>query len=171
MNQKELAPKLEELHADSFAWALRCCFEDRASAKEVMQNTYLKILDGKAKYKAGAAFKTWLFSVIRFTAIDYYRANRRCETVLLDPNHAPTENMVTEMDENTGNAQKQAVLQKALSELSPQQNRVLHLVFYQNCSIAEAAEIMNIQLGTARSHYERGKRQLKRRLIALSFKR
>jgi RNA polymerase sigma-70 factor (ECF subfamily) len=55
--------------------------------------------------------------------------------------------------------------QNALNQLSPQQNQILHLVFYQNLTIEEASEIMKIQIGTARTHYERGKRQLKKRLI------
>ena len=37
---------------------------------------------------------------------------------------------------------------------------ILHLVFYQNLSIEAAAKVMGVQLGTARTHYKRGKQQL-----------
>jgi RNA polymerase sigma-70 factor (ECF subfamily) len=41
---------------------------------------------------------------------------------------------------------------------------VLHLVFYQDLSIAEAADVMDVGLGTARTHYERGKARLRQLL-------
>ncbi len=44
------------------------------------------------------------------------------------------------------------------------QREVLHLVFYGELSIREASEVMNVSLGTARTHYERGKAGLRKRL-------
>jgi DNA-directed RNA polymerase specialized sigma24 family protein len=37
----------------------------------------------------------------------------------------------------------------------------LHLVFYQDMSIADAAEVMEISVGSARTHYERGKARMR----------
>jgi DNA-directed RNA polymerase specialized sigma24 family protein len=48
--------------------------------------------------------------------------------------------------------------------LSPRQREVLHLVFYQDLTIAAAAGVLNISIGSARVHYERGKAQLRRLL-------
>jgi RNA polymerase sigma-70 factor (ECF subfamily) len=52
-------------------------------------------------------------------------------------------------------------LVRALGKLARRQREVLHLVFYQEMSIADAAQVMGLQLGTARTHYERGKRRLR----------
>ena len=41
---------------------------------------------------------------------------------------------------------------------------MLHLVFYQDLTIADAAEILGVSVGSARTHYERGKAQLRRLL-------
>jgi RNA polymerase sigma-70 factor (ECF subfamily) len=38
---------------------------------------------------------------------------------------------------------------------------VLHLVFYQDLTIQEAAQIMGVGIGSARQHYERGKARLR----------
>jgi RNA polymerase sigma-70 factor (ECF subfamily) len=40
----------------------------------------------------------------------------------------------------------------------------MHLVFYQELSLQEAAEVLRIPLGTARTHYERGKARLRQLL-------
>ena len=53
---------------------------------------------------------------------------------------------------------------QALAELPKRQRETLHLVFYQDLSVAEAAEVMNISIGSARRHYERGKKRLRESL-------
>src|SRR5215212_1277617 len=68
MDRIELEQQLEELHPASFAWALGCCGRDRELAEDVLQETYLKIFEGKALFGGRSTLKTWLFSVIRRTA-------------------------------------------------------------------------------------------------------
>jgi len=161
MNKKTQAQELERLHEASYAWALRCCYESGDAAEDVLQTTYLKILEGKANYKGNAAFKTWLFSIIRFTAIDYYRSKKRKNTIVFEHHHELSVEEIILGEEVT----PQIAFREFLKKLSPKQQQILHLVFYQNCTIQEAAEIMQIQLGTARTHYERGKQQLKKQLL------
>ena len=73
MDIAELKAELETLHSASFGWALNCCRRDRAEAEEVLQTVYLKILEGKACFRGKAGLKTWLFAVIRKTAISAHR--------------------------------------------------------------------------------------------------
>ena len=56
----EIRAQLEQLHKDSYGWALSCCARDSAQAEEVLQSVYLKILEGKARFDGKSSFKTWL---------------------------------------------------------------------------------------------------------------
>ncbi|MBX2873160.1 MAG: RNA polymerase sigma factor [Saprospiraceae bacterium] len=161
---KELQSKLAELHSDSYAWAIRCCAGDRHMAEEVLQDSYLKVLRKIKAFKGQASFKTWLFAIIRYTAIDHIKAKAKRKIVQVE--HLTSSSFTTNHPtiETVSPEQLQPIFRKALDELSPQQRQILHLVFYQACSIKEAAEVMDIQLGTARTHYERGKSRLRQLL-------
>jgi len=54
----------------------------------------------------------------------------------------------------------------ALQKLSARQRDVLHLVFYQDLTIADAAAVLGVSIGSARIHYERGKARLRQLLGA-----
>jgi RNA polymerase sigma factor (sigma-70 family) len=163
MDIAELKAELETLHSASFGWALNCCRRDRAEAEEVLQTVYLKILEGKACFRGEASLKTWLFAVIRKTAIGEHRKNilrklrwsdsAEQETTLVSPLEQP--GVAFEKSET------QALFQNALRTLPRRQREALHLVFYQDLSLSEAAAVMEISIGSARQHYDRGKKRLR----------
>src|SRR6266496_2125482 len=53
---------------------------------------------------------------------------------------------------------------RSLANLPLRQREALHLVFYEELSLREAAEVMGISIGSARQHYERGKKHLRESL-------
>ena len=75
MEISELMAELEKHQSSSYGWALSCCGRSGAEAEDVLQTTYLKILEGKACYRGEASFKSWLFAVIRKTAASERRKN------------------------------------------------------------------------------------------------
>ena len=156
--------ELERHHADCFAWAMACCGRDRTEAEDVLQTSYLKVLDGRAVFASRSSLKTWLFGVIRRTAAEHrrWRALRRFRLAPMDEPVDPLPDPATA----AGHADSSRRLLTALQTLTERQRQLLHLVFYQDLTIAEAANVLGISLGTARTHYERGKERL-RRLLTL----
>ncbi len=162
MDIADLKNELEKLHSASFGWALSCCRRDHAEAEEVLQTVYLKIFEGKARYRGEASLKTWLFAVIRKTAIGEYRKRLVRNLVFiggLDKRDDAAKTEAAPVAFEKSEQQKQ--FRVALAKLPPRQREALHLVFYEDLSLSEAAEVMGISIGSARQHYDRGKKHLR----------
>src|SRR5260370_2098422 len=68
-----LRSALEAHHVESYGWALSCCRRRHDEAENVLQLVYVKVLSRKAVFDGRSSFKTWLFAVIRKTAIHEHR--------------------------------------------------------------------------------------------------
>jgi RNA polymerase sigma factor (sigma-70 family) len=160
--------ELERLHTQCWSWALTCTRGQRGEAEDVLQMTYLAIIEGRARFDGASSLRTWLFGVIRNHARSRWRLMRRTlDTVTRLASLAPgTEPSTDDDSPEHGYAQahsNQRVL-SAFRTLPTRQREILDLVFYRDLSIAEAATVMGIALGTARLHYERAKTALRRLL-------
>lgn len=160
---ENLRRRLEASHADSFGWALACSSGDRELAEEALSVAYLKVLDGRARFAGRSSFKTWLFGVIRLSAVELRR--RRAWRLFLpfeqlpeaeDPRPSGSSSMIDD--------EESEALRRALGALGERQRQVLHLVFYQDMTVEEASRVLGIRVGTARTHYQRGKAKLRRLL-------
>ena len=163
MSPEALELELARLHPATVGWAIACCAGDRSAAEDALQASYLKILDGRARFDGRASFRTWLFAVVRNTAAEL---RRRAALRRLLPLSALGDAPDGRPDAATALARGDASrrLEAALATLSRRQREVLHLVFYQELTISEAADVAGVSLGTARTHYERGKAALKKLL-------
>lgn len=162
MDIAELRDQLERHHRESYGWALSCCSRDPGEAEDVLQTVYLKILEGKARYDRKATFKTWLFSVIRNTAADA-RRRRLLRRLRVSTYGEPDRHAVQEdrLDDTVHRSHMQEEFRRALAALSRRQREVLQLVFYHDLSLQEAAGVMQVSIGSARVHYDRGKKRLR----------
>ena len=152
---------LKKYHKESYLWALRCCLGDQEYAGDALQESYLKILDGRANFAAASTFKTWLFAIIRLTAADLKR-KRVLEKIRNLEFGKLFEHDSYRSHEDVDDRESSMI--KTVSELSPKQQQILSLVFFHGFSIEGAAAIMKVSIGTARTHYERGKANLKKKM-------
>ncbi|AFL83385.1 RNA polymerase sigma factor, sigma-70 family [Belliella baltica DSM 15883] len=154
MKQELLNQIFKELHREAYLWSRQCCGFDDELAKDVLQQVYLKIWEEKAKYNSESKIKTWLFSVIRFTALEWLRKNQK-----VVPLHADFDLVEEERIPETASHED-------LIQLLPErQKEVLLLVFYHQMTLEKAAEVMEVSIGTARTHYDRGKKKLKELIL------
>ena len=146
----------------SFAWARHCCRNRGDDAAELLQTVYIRVLEGRAQFDGRSSVKTWLFGVIRRTAHEHARRRwlrstiferwqrlEQGEALVADPAH-----LLHEFERNER-------LRRAVVKLPRRQQEVLHLVFYQDLTVEESAQMLGISVGSARTHFGRGKQRVR----------
>ena len=163
ISSDELAARLASLHEQSFGWACACCAWNEMEAEDVLQTAYVKVISGRARFGENSTFRTWLFGVIRLTAMEQRRRVRlhREKTEGLAGEPVALGQAPAAPDEVVFESRRAERLRAALAELSDRQSEVLNLVFYQGLTVREAAEVMGVSIGSARVHYDRGKKGLR----------
>lgn len=160
MDDAELREQLERLHTASFGWALACCDRDATAAENALQSTYVKILEGRARFEGRSSFRTWLFGVIRRTAAEERRRSLVRRILLLRA--GPVAAMQDESPEETSyRSEIRDQLIRALASLPRRQREIIELVFYHELTLDEAAGVIGISAGSARVHYARAKAKLR----------
>ncbi len=168
VNLTGLEGQLEDLHPASFAWALGLCGRDADEARDVLQETYLKIFEGKARFEGRSSLKTWLFAVIRRTAAARRRSRwlRELRFVFLDVSGIADD--AESAERRVLHSERTQALLEALARLARRQREIIELVFYHDLTIEEAAGVIGVSVGTARMHYHRAKQRLLAELEARS---
>ncbi len=150
---------LAALHRAVHAWALSLTGYDDAAAADVMQQSYLVIVEGRARYAKRSSLKTWLFGVVQNNARRLHRSNRRELAAVARFAAEPRETEASGLSSD-------ASLSAALTTLPRRQRDVLELVAYADFTLEEVAEVLGISIGSTRTHYHRAKRALRERLEA-----
>ncbi|OQX93892.1 MAG: hypothetical protein B6I17_01480 [Tenericutes bacterium 4572_104] len=99
--------------------------KNRAVTEDLMQDTYMKMIQKIHQYKKGKNFYAWLLQIAKNTALDYYRKEKRM--TLVDPQeneymfnkamNNPENYMVLDMIKPLNVEEKQVVLLRIVSDL------------------------------------------------------
>ena len=160
MDEVELRGHLEQVHVEGFGWAMSCCGRDRDDAEEVLQTVYLTVLEGGARYDGRSTFRTWIFGVIRRTAASERRKAWWRGLLLAREAGRMVPAAPATPDADVERDSRGESLRHALALLAARQREVLQLVFYHDLTVEEAAAVMGVRVGSARTHYARGKARL-----------
>jgi RNA polymerase sigma-70 factor, ECF subfamily len=160
MTKEEFEANLSLYHKESYQWALRISKKPEL-AQEVLQESYLKAYNSLSSFAGNSNFRTWLYTIIKNTAYDYYRKQARRneldEDFLRDEKKSKTASQERYLRHK---ADQEAALY-LLDKLSKRESEVIELVIYQGLKIKEAAQIMGVTQSSASSYLKRAKQTLK----------
>ena len=125
---------------------------DRDVAADVMQETFLYLLRKFPGFELTARFKTFLYPVVRHTAVGLAERRRR-EAPATDPDRVPID---------PAPAGPQADLAALVESLPAGQREVLILRFAEGLSLQEIATAMQLPLGTIKSRLHNALSALRR---------
>lgn len=150
---------LEAMHSQLYGWALSRCDFDHATAEDLMQQTYVELLSGNARFDNQSSLKTFVFSVIQNLARSRFRRLATRLRLVRTYRHDLAGDQAAE-DVATGDNG----VWRAVRALPARQRDIIELVFCRDLTVAEAARVMGVSVGTGRQHYDRAKKALRERL-------
>ena len=159
--------------ADQVYQVARRLVGSREEAEDLMQETYARAFRSWRSYTPGTNLRAWLLRILTNLNIDRARARqRRPQTEPLEEGDYFLYNRLAEAGGDTQPEEEERVVARlsqdnvvsALSELQHDFRDVVVLVDVGGFSYAEAAQILDIPVGTVMSRLHRGRRILKRQL-------
>jgi RNA polymerase sigma-70 factor (ECF subfamily) len=146
--------------ARAFAICLRI-LRNREAALDATQDTFLTVFRKADRYKATAAFSTWLYRVTVNTCYDHLRKQKRKRADRLPETH--------DIADPTSQDEFEAVdvrpqIETALDALSPEFRAAVVLVDLEGMSIEQASDTLEVPTGTIKSRLFRARKQLSQSL-------
>ena len=131
-------------------------------AEDVFQTAFLQVHLKCDLFEAGRRFRPWLYTIATNAAIDAKRRNKRHKTVSLDtPREQDNEdvgrlvNLLESSDPNPADSalsvEREELVRETLNRLPESMSTLIHLVYYQGLKYREAAEVLDIPVGTVKS--------------------
>ncbi|MCR4413714.1 MAG: sigma-70 family RNA polymerase sigma factor [Thermoguttaceae bacterium] len=143
---------------------LRNYLGDAQMAEDAFQTTFLQVHLKCGQFEPGRKVRPWLYTVATNQAIDAQRRNRRHRMVSLDRHRGegrcddetgPLTNLLDsdERDpaEQYQSAEEGEYVRQAVERLPEVLRQVVLLVYYQGLKYREAAEVLEVPVGTVKS--------------------
>jgi len=142
---------------------------NHAEAEDLVQDTLLRAYRGIDGFD-GRHPRAWLLTILRNTHIN--RNRRRRPELLRDPDAASDRMISAASDERTDAGIDDEIdveIIRALESLDDPFRRVVELVDIDGLSYAEAAEVLDVPVGTVMSRLHRARSRIRDRLDKVGF--
>ena len=160
----------EKYHYDLFQF-LFYMVKNREQAEDLVQEVYIRVLKAYDKFEGRSSEKTWLFSIARHVAIDWFRKQKTIRHRLLEKfdwdkqqieDHQPMPDEVTLQNEQI------QWMYRSLDACTIDQRSVLILRYLQELSITETADALGWSSSKVKTTQHRALKQLQKQMLHIS---
>jgi RNA polymerase sigma factor (sigma-70 family) len=138
-------------HQQAVRSFLRRVLDNPADADDIAQETFLAAWTGLWRYRGGASLRSWLCAIAWKKRLTHERSRRRTERRETD---------TAQVHQGEASLDRRLDLTAALRSLPEAQRAAVALCLGGGFSHAEAAQALDIPLGTIKSHVDRGRAKL-----------
>jgi len=149
--------ELVRRHGSAVRGLLRRMGAQGAEADDTAQDAFLTAFERIAEFRGEGTFAGWVKKIAARLYLKRLQKERRLGAITAEAEGE-------DPDEPSGDAEGRIDLDEALKRLVPAERVCVTMCFGAGLSHAEAAEALNLPLGTVKSHVKRGLEKLRTRL-------
>jgi len=140
--------------------------ENREDAEEIAQDVFVKTYRSLADFRGDSKFSTWLFTITRTTCLSFLR-KKKLDIQSLDNERTglQVENRESGFNANlVEQKSRHAMLNQAISMLSPDDAQVLNLFYKGEQTLEEIGKIIRLDPNTVKVKLHRARQRLKEKM-------
>jgi RNA polymerase sigma-70 factor, ECF subfamily len=157
-DEAALEEVVRRYHARLWRYVSRRVSGDLALIEDVLQEVFLAVWHGAARFRGEASVAVWIFGIAHFQTLHALRTRQRGADIIEFPEEDSAFAPVIPSAEDA--ALRRIHLMEALGRLSPAHREVLDLVCLHGFSMQETGEILGIPPGTVKSRLSLARRAL-----------
>ena len=159
--QKYLIALVEHFNQTLFHYLLSQ--SNKVMAEDILQSTWLKVINKKHQFNSGTSAKCWLFTIARNTLIDELRKQQKWQYQELEDSHIKSPQL-TEQIINEMTNEQQLVQFNRLIEALPFHQREAFIFQQEGFTLKEIAMLTNENQETIKSRLRYAKQHLRTHL-------
>jgi RNA polymerase sigma-70 factor (ECF subfamily) len=136
---------------------------DAEEAKDASQEAFLKAFRALGTFRRGSKFSTWIFSIAYHACCDRLNRRRRYSDAELPDRADPAPGPALEAER----LDEASRLRAAIDALPEKYRAAITLYHLQGHQYEEIARVLDLPMGTVKTHLFRAKEQLRRELAGL----
>ena len=120
------------------------------TAEDIAQDCLVKILDNlrKGKFEGRSSFKTYVYTIVRRTCIDYYRASRAAELTEVD--NLPLIDPADSAETSIISREERRIAARVLLALPRDCRQLWRAIFFGRRNYRQAGELLGLKEGTVK---------------------
>jgi RNA polymerase sigma-70 factor (ECF subfamily) len=132
---------------------------DREMVEDVLNETLMEVWRQAARFEGRSSVNTWVFSIAHHRAVSRLRKKR--ETALDEEQAAAIEDEGPTPDMNAESKDMSRLLAKLMEQLSFEHREILHLAYFQEFSVQEIADALDLPPNTVKTRMFYARQRLK----------
>ena len=132
-------------------------------ADDLAQETFVRLLKNAHRYDESYPMRTWLLTIARRLSINYgRRMDEQVASTEYEGRRSGADGPAQQVEAADTRAATRVVLDQALAQLSEPQRLAVVLFHEQELSLDDVARVMEMPVGTIKSHLHRGRSALRK---------
>lgn len=138
--------------------------QNKATAEEFVNEVFMEIWQHAGRYEGRSSPTTWMMAIAHNKAVSGLR-KRREATGVDDAAMAEVPDLDDDPEQTTQKQDKGRIMRTCIARLSPDHREILDLVYYQEMSVGEAADVLGIPENTVKTRMFYARKKLSELLV------